>query len=224
MRAYKSFDNPKKKRSRTSSPTGAAGKGPRGGIAHGFHDDRPDDLAGAGDPPMESVRDLVRLADHGSAAAAFIVSRLYEEGNIVPPSEKLALHYLFAAAERGDVRAQRDLAQLYIVGHLVPRPDLRKSLYWIGMAEKGGAADAWYDLAKSLEDGGSESRDIRLYLYLLRKAAHGGCEEAMIDLAKLHLKGRYVRRSTPAAWRFLLMALYNPTANALLEVLSEGDS
>jgi len=115
-----------------------------------------------GGAPIEAVRHLVALAQHGIAEAQTRLGQCYLRGHGVPANQAEARHWLEQAAESGDATAQTELAALALHGVSGP---YRRGVF------------------PAPETEIRVEPDHRLAAELARRAAHAGSAEAQALLA-----------------------------------------
>lgn len=135
--------------------------------------------------PSEAERLLRVGAEQGHEPSRKQLTSLYLDGVFgVDPRPAMALPYLTATAEAGDVEAQWQLAHLYETGYGVS-VDLEAAARWYEKAASRGDASAQYALGRLAEAGQGTSRDLEKARELFRLAAGQGHEKAVAACARL---------------------------------------
>lgn len=149
---------------------------------------------------------------------------LYERGNRAAASgDGAAARAAFeAAAEGGDVRAQRRLYAMYRNGDGI-EADAGRAVFWLKRIAEGGDAAAQIVLATRYEDGDGVARDEALAAAWYRRAALQGERRAQLLLATLYETGRGVVRDEAEAARWYRAAAEasDPLAQVSLGALYE---
>ena len=95
----------------------------------------------------EAIAKMQTLAAQDDLRAQYYLGRLYRDGGIVIPDNKLAEYYLKSAAERGMAEAQYALGKLYLSDDDEVH-DAAQGIRWLETAAEGGSSDAAYLLGK----------------------------------------------------------------------------
>lgn len=90
--------------------------------------------------PRKARRSLERASDDGSAEAASLLGKLYDEGMLGRVSPEKAFQYYLLAAERGDTAAMLMTGLFYAQGTSV-RKDLLAAEMWIRKGREEGDPD-----------------------------------------------------------------------------------
>jgi len=88
-----------------------------------------------------SPAELRQLAEQGDADAQWHLGILYDDGDVVPKDDALAVQWFQRAAEQGYVRAQTTLGAYYYAGRGVPQ-DYSKAYFWSLLALAQGDKDS----------------------------------------------------------------------------------
>jgi TPR repeat protein len=166
---------------------------------------------------------LLASAEAGSSDAQLAVGLAYAEGFrsetgslVVRRDGRLALRWLRAAADAGDVGAMLELGLFYDSGEGVRRnPQLALRWYQAAWATDRDAAAA-SNIATVHGDLGEHALSAKWF----RKAAEAGDGDALVELAALYLKGLGVRRSPARAVELLRRA--NRSKQITEEARDEG--
>ena len=92
----------------------------------------------------EAEKWLLRSAEQDNLLATYTLSRLYDEGELLPGDEAKAVEFLFWAAEDGWPPAENRLGLRLLSGKGVehdPEQDKSEALRWFKMAGKQGIID-----------------------------------------------------------------------------------
>ena len=88
---------------------------------------------------------------------------------------------LLAAAERGDVNAQKYVSNGYKTGAYGFRKNPLQAFYWMNEAAQQGDAEALYEVAKFYKEGFGTKEDFNEFLQYMKKAADKGLTEAQSE-------------------------------------------
>ena len=95
----------------------------------------------------EAVAKMKLLAAQDDLHAQYYLGKLYRDGGIVIPDNKLAEYYLKSAAERGMAEAQYAMGKLYLSDDEEVH-DAAQGVRWLKSATEFGSSDAAYLLGK----------------------------------------------------------------------------
>lgn len=129
---------------------------------------------------------LQRAARAGSASAAFLLARLYDEGWGVPPSQSRAFQWYRQAAKGGLPESFYFVATAYHCGYGV-RTNQKRAFEWFTRASKAGDLLGEYMRALCVWDGVGTRQDSALGIRLMRQTARRGSAPAMDYLAAHYL-------------------------------------
>lgn len=190
----------------------------------------------------EALPHLARMAEAGSAEAAYFIGKLYLQGGGVPFSRTEGARWLERAALDGHVEAQSLLAALLFQGlgpqsresgdaaarlfshDSTAKPDFEAALKWARLAADAGSPDGQALLAYILTYGPPPLRDLIQAREWYRRSAAAGCAQGQLGYA-LSLAGdpnRAVHRDEVVENMRAAAAAEIPTAVFMLGVLTEG--
>lgn len=97
-------------------------------------------LCGPSDTAIEQgLSWLIRSSGSGDKHASFVLGKLYEQGDLVQPSEEQSMAYYKIAAEAGHPAAEHALG-MRLLSRRASDEDLENALYWLGSAASHGDA------------------------------------------------------------------------------------
>ncbi|MHC2463486.1 tetratricopeptide repeat protein [Bradyrhizobium embrapense] len=191
----------------------------------------------------EALPHLARMAEAGSAEAAYHIGRLYLQGAGVPYSRTEGARWLERSALNGNVEAQSLLASLLLQGlgsqaredrgdaaarlfsqDSTSKPDFDAALRWAHMAADAGSPDGQALLAYILTYGPPPLRDQIQAREWYSRSASAGCAQGQLGYA-LSLAGdpnRAAHRDEIVENMKAAAAAEIPTAVFMLGVLTEG--
>lgn len=142
------------------------------------------------------IAELMRLAEDGDGAAAYVVGDIFDQGyDGMPCDRRRALHWYRLAEETDQPDALNNIGSMYQHGHELPRSlDMARRYY--ERAAALGCGTAMNNLGRFYLTGqGGVRRDPAAGLAWLRKGAARGDTDAMLGLAHAYGTGTQVRRS-----------------------------
>jgi TPR repeat protein len=160
----------------------------------------------AGDAGDESARQSLLLLCIWPGAAAR------------PPDCDQVLVWTRAAAERGNVDAEKQLAQFHDTGQMGLKPDAAQAAAWYRKAAEAGDAGAQQSLALRYQFGQGVPRDEVQALVWTRKAAEQGDEVAEMTLARAFETGVGAPRDDAEAFRWNRRLADQPIADYRMKV------
>jgi TPR repeat protein len=102
------------------------------------------------DGPGERLQRLRELAER-DAAAAYDLALRYFRGDGVEQDSASALHWMRAAAEHGNLEAQKALGRLYLMGFEEMGADPREAQLWLSIAAARGDTESRALLAEAVQ-------------------------------------------------------------------------
>jgi hypothetical protein len=162
-------------------------------------------------PGREAFACFQAAASHGHAAAMYHLATFPEfatEAFSSPLSTATRWELLIAAAEGGDVQAQRDAGAYLATGDWEPgsTPDLPAAVGWYRKAAAAGHADAQFNLGTMLLAGEGCDRDVSEAVQWLNAAV------------------AHLTTSARSAWRRSFRAQRGAPANTTLQPTSGADA
>lgn len=149
------------------------------------------------------VRGSIRLCWLGFTLAALMLSPLVVSAAAPLPgagaSSPRSLADLRAAAEKGDVFAQRVLANAYLTGEGVPK-DAAEGVRWVRAAANQRDPIAQYILGTLYDQGEGVTADLREAVKWYELAAAQGLADAQYNVGLCYLKGEGVLKDTRKAF------------------------
>lgn len=128
---------------------------------------------------------LISEIKSGDCSALSQIGFLYLRGNLVSKEVDVALRWLEAFAQTGDLRTAQNLADLYR-SHQVDEIDIQKSMSYLKQAAEGGVASAQFSMGRAYATGISLPQDRGLATKYLTAASEAGLRPADEWLARLY--------------------------------------
>jgi TPR repeat protein len=164
-------------------------------------------------PPGESMTDICKAAEQGSAEAQFSLGLLYANGRGVPKDENTAVAWYAKAAEQGYANAEYNLGVMYDNGRGVPK-DENTAVAWYAKAAEQGYANAQYNLGVMYDNGRGVPKDENTAVAWYAKAAEQGYANAQYNLGVMYDNGRGVAKDAKRAVLWYTKAAKQGSANA----------
>ena len=175
-------------------------------------------------PPAELGTEALRLAaEHGDAAAQFIIATRYLDGEGTQQDVTRAAHWYQKAAVGGLAPAQYRLATLFERGRGLPK-DTSAALVWYQRASEQGNVKAMHNAAvlAAGNEAGKPNYDIAFKWFLA--ASQNGLKDSQFNLAVLYERGLGTPINTSEAllW-YTIAAKQNDTdAQKRVSILSQS--
>ncbi len=138
-----------------------------------------------------ALQEKYELALRGDATAQFefglycLRERVGKFGEIEQPGR----HFLFLAAQQGEIRAAEEIAYGLLYGEFGLDADPVAARAWLDRAVSAGSGLAAYNLAMMYRKGIGIERDEERVTHWLRVAADRGVAEAAVEVAYRYLEG-----------------------------------
>ena len=104
---------------------------------------------------------------------------------------------LLAAAERGDINAQKYVSNGYKTGAYGFRKNPSQAFYWMDEAAQQGDAEALYEVAKFYKDGFGIKEDFNESMQYMKKAADKGLTEAEAEYGFWMFRNENYKEAVP---------------------------
>ena len=164
-----------------------------------------------------------KVAEKGDAEAQFKLGLMYQEGDVVPPSDVEAMKWYMMAAEQGHAGAQYNLGLIYDEGESVPQNDTL-AVKWYKKAAEQGHVDAQFNLGLIYHRSEYVSQNYAEAMKWYHKAAEQGDAEAQLNVGRMYSKGEGVEQNSAEAkkWTRKSAEQGNVDAQEILEHLEKG--
>jgi len=151
----------------------------------------------------------------GKVWAAWLLARLYDDGEALPRDVARAIRWYEVAAEAGEVRAMRRLARGHLQGHDGFPVDAAAGLEWGERGVAAGDVASTAYLGRALLTGNPVRQDVLRGAELLEAAAAAGHGAAMTDLGRAYVGGDPLPQDTDRGLALLEAAGADDNASAL---------
>ncbi len=159
------------------------------------------------------VKQVRKLAEHGSVSDEFTLAGDYFTGRGVPQDSTMAAYWYERAAGHGNPAAQNQIGYFYQVGIGVP-VDPKRALHWYQLASASGFVKAKVNMAVVYLHGIGVPKNEELAAQLLTQAYQAGNGTAATYLGILYFFGIGVPQDKAAAERWFEsgLKLHDPAA------------
>jgi len=149
---------------------------------------------------------LLEQAKNGDATSQYWLSVAYARGDGVPVDMSESFRWAKAAAEQGNIDAQRNLGLIFSQAGPPEIRNLQESLKWFMRAAGLGDAESQYNAGLALMNGEGVDRDQIAAVELWKKASAQGYPEAECYLGLSYLRGYGVDKNPEEARKLLAKA------------------
>lgn len=175
-------------------------------------------------PPAElGTEALLRAAEHGDAAAQFIIATRYLDGDGTEQDVTRAAHWYQKAAIAGLAPAQYRLATLFERGRGVPK-DASAALVWYQRAAEQGNVKAMHNAAVIAAGTEAGKTDYDLAFKWFLAASQNGLKDSQFNLAVLYERGLGTKVNAAEAlfWYTIAAGQNDADAQKRVTVLSQS--